>query len=575
MTWLAIILGLYLLWVGSTFYHFYINYLSARKTGLPLIILPISHYNPIWMILSVPIIQPLAAKLLPEWLFEPIDVATYGWEFRRGYSIFEKYGPAFILVTASSNELSLIDPEFATEVLKRIKDFPQTVMAKVIMDIFGPSLLTTDGEAWARQRKLIAPNVNEKISGMVFGESIRQAQQMLSAYVDELKGVTDDTMRGCKQVAMNILGLVGFGITLPWKEEESKGNQKGYRMTYMKATKTVVENLIESAVMPAKLLTLPVFASSWQDIGHAKNEFPLHSKEMLENEKKLQAESSEARNNLMSMMVRLSDSSRANGHVDEKNDGTVKNAQVLSQQEIIGNLFIFTSAGFDTTANTMAYALALLTAYPKWQDWLHEEIKEIVRDRDMDRLEYNEVFPRLPRCLALMLETMRLFTPLTHIAKQTNPTYDVEVKTSSKTYFLPKGTIIYISTVGLHLDPSTFGADASEFNPSRWLNSPSIIPSTTDPDYTIATQIKNFPKGTYLPWSSGPRVCPGQKMAQVEFVTVFMTIFGRYRCEAVRRQGESDEEVKSRIEAIMKDSAPKLTLQMTRNRDLQLRWVER
>jgi cytochrome P450 len=134
----------------------------------------------------------------------------------------------------------LIDPELATEILKRIKDFPQTDMGSVIMDIFGPSLLTSNGETWARQRKLIAPNVNEKISGLVFGESIRQAREMLSAYMEDWQGVTDDTMRGCKKIAINVLGLAGFGIPLRWKEEKSR-LPEGYHMTYMDATKMVVE----------------------------------------------------------------------------------------------------------------------------------------------------------------------------------------------------------------------------------------------------------------------------------------------------------------------------------------------
>ncbi len=64
-------------------------------------------------------------------------------------------------------------------------------------------------------------------------------------------------------------------------------------------------------------------------------------------------------------------------------------------------------------------------------------------------------------------------------------------------------------------------------------------------------------------------------MSQVEFVSVFMTLFGRYRCEAVRLEGEGDEDVEARIEGIMRDSAPKLTLQMTRNRDLKIKWVKR
>ena len=170
---------------------------------------------------------------------------------------------------------------------------------------------------------------------------------------------------------------------------------------------------------------------------------------------------------------------------------------------------------------------------------------------------------------------MRLFTPLTHIAKSTRLDHDVEIKTSSREYYLPKGTTIYINTVALHLDSKTYGADASSFNPSRWLNKPSRKPSARDSEYTIANQVKSFPKGTYLPWSAGPRSCPGQKMSQVEFVSVFMTLFGRYRCEAVRLPREDDDDVKARIERVMRNSAPKLTLQMTRNRDLKIKWVKR
>ena len=138
----------------------------------------------------------------------------------------KKYGPAIILVTGGANEISLIDPELATEILKRLKEFPQTEMANVIMDIFGPSLLTSNGEAWTRQRKLIAPNLNEKISKLVFGESVRQAHEMLSSYMEDWKGVTDDTMKGMKQVAINVLGTAGFGIRLPWKEEVIKTTER-------------------------------------------------------------------------------------------------------------------------------------------------------------------------------------------------------------------------------------------------------------------------------------------------------------------------------------------------------------
>lgn len=72
----------------------------------------------------------------------------------------------------------------------------------------------------------------------------------------------------------------------------------------------------------------------------------------------------------------------------------------------MGNLFVFTAAGFDTTANTMGYAMTLLAVYPEWQGWIVEEIDEVLADQaegTEGELEYNEIFPRLVRVLAVMV----------------------------------------------------------------------------------------------------------------------------------------------------------------------------
>lgn len=66
------------------------------------------------------------------------------------------------------------------------------------------------------------------------------------------------------------------------------------------------------------------------------------------------------------------------------------------------------------------------------------------------------------------------------------------------------------------------------------------------------------------------------KMSQVEFVGVFMSIFGVYRCEPVKiGDDESDDQVKARFEAVMQDSQLKVTLQMMRNQDLKIKWTKR
>lgn len=102
----------------------------------------------------------------------------------------------------------------------------------------------------------------------------------------------------------------------------------------------------------------------------------------------------------MSMLVRLSDQGKSNDQLGKGAKG-----QFLTEDEIAGNLFIFTGAGFDTMAMTLMYAVALLVVYPEWQAWIQEEIDSVFGAQAAadGTLEYTKCFPKLNRCLALMV----------------------------------------------------------------------------------------------------------------------------------------------------------------------------
>lgn len=67
-----------------------------------------------------------------------------------------------------------------------------------------------------------------------------------------------------------------------------------------------------------------------------------------------------------------------------------------------------TSPGHDTTANSLAYALLMLAAYPEVQDWISEEVQEIVKDENSEIWDYGSLFPRLQRCRAVLVGRKRL-----------------------------------------------------------------------------------------------------------------------------------------------------------------------
>ncbi|KAI4633781.1 uncharacterized protein J4E87_000947 [Alternaria ethzedia] len=78
----------------------------------------------------------------------------------------------------------------------------------------------------------------------------------------------------------------------------------------------------------------------------------------------------------------------------------------LSDVELRGNIFIFTVGGLESTSITLSYALALLAVYPEIEDWVVEELDEVLKDEAADELEYARVFPRLKRVMAVMSSTV-------------------------------------------------------------------------------------------------------------------------------------------------------------------------
>ena len=142
------------------------------------------------------------------------------------------------------------------------------------------------------------------------------------------------------------------------------------------------------------------------------------------------------------------------------------------------------------------------------------------------------------------------------------------VTTSSGTiHTIPAGTLMLASISMTQVNPTVWGSDALEFRPSRWLS--------TDSSKNGELSLIEPPKGSFLPWSGGHRYCPGMKMSQVEFVSVFSALFKRSRVEPAPRVGETFEHARERLKGIMADSQPLITLQMKRPSEVGLKWKAR
>lgn len=135
---------------------------------------------------------------------------------------------------------------------------------------------------------------------------------------------------------------------------------------------------------------------------------------------------------------------------------------------------------------------------------------------------------------------------------------------------IPAHTNVFPNIVGLHSRPEYWGADANVWRPDRWIEYSSAR-STALENETVKIPVK----GSYVPWAEGPRICPGKKFSQVEYVAVIARLLRNHTIEVVKNSGETKEQACGRVLSVIQDSDVKITLQMRRPESVKLRFVKR
>ncbi|KAL8662846.1 MAG: hypothetical protein Q9202_004360 [Teloschistes flavicans] len=483
-----------------------------------------------------------------------------GWSFQDKHQLHDELGPLFTLVTPAGNEVTVADPQVAHAVLARRKDYIKPAVMYEQLNVFGRNLNTVEGEDWQRHRRLTAPSFNEKISSLVWDEAGRQAHDMISSWTRLGESGTKDTVADTATLALHVLTNAAFGAAYPFSEGVRKVSP-GHEMTYRDSLGLCLSNIITFAILPKRYLSFSFMPTKLQRLGQASREFQQYMDEMLTSER---ASTKYEKTNLMSALVRASDED-----AESKASGQDSSKLGLTDDEIFGNIFAYNLAGHETTANTVAFALCLLAAYPQYQDWVREEILQVQKDflpADEEQ-SYEHIFPRLQRSLSVMYETLRLYGSVVFIpraASSSPQTISTSSEKGTRDVVIPPSTAVNINVQALHTDPKLWGPDALVWRPKRWL-----LQQGNGTESFISTA-----PGQFIPWADGPRVCPGQKFAQVEFVRVMFTLLAEHRVVPVpRADGQDEEGAREEVREMVDDSGIQaITLQMREPERVRLRW---
>jgi len=193
------------------------------------------------------------------------------WTWQQLYDPFAKHGDTFVTASPTGVLIWTATPEAIHQITQRRDAFPKPLESYRILDIYGRSIISTEGTEWKMHRKVTSPGFNEKNNILVFQESVAQTQGMLRKWMGPdgkgnhtLTEVPMDSMR----VTLHIISKIGFGVGLLWPGEEPTEKDKkaglnysshqpteGFTMSFEHALSTLLENLIWVLLFPGWLLS--------------------------------------------------------------------------------------------------------------------------------------------------------------------------------------------------------------------------------------------------------------------------------------------------------------------------------
>ncbi|KAL1216740.1 Cytochrome P450 98A9 [Cardamine amara subsp. amara] len=167
----------------------------------------------------------------------------------------------------------------------------------------------------------------------------------------------------------------------------------------------------------------------------------------------------------------------------------LKEKNELSEETVMGLVWNMLTAGADTNAITIEWAMAEMIRCPNVQEKVQNELDSVVGSK---RLMSESDIPNLPYLQSVVKEALRLHPPtplmLPHKASET-----VQIGG----YKVPKGTTVYVNVQAIGRDSANW-KNPYEFRPERFLEEETDVKGQ---DFRV------------LPFGSGRRVCPAAQLS--------------------------------------------------------------
>ncbi|KAE8710155.1 CYP749A22 protein [Hibiscus syriacus] len=403
------------------------------------------------------------------------------------HSRINSYGKNHLSWIGASARLIITEPELAKELLKSNEGaFPKRTSRErkgeddFSIKILGDGLVTSEGEKWAKHRKLA--------NHAFHGESLKSMSPAVIASVEtmlerwkQFQGKEIELFEQIRLLTSEVISRTAFGSSY----------LDGEKIFDMLTKLSVITN---RNFFKARFPVISKFWKTADEIEADKLAKGIHKCVMeivkKREEKVANGEANNFGTDFLGLLL------NAYHDTDKKNK--------LSEQDLVDECKTFYFAGQETTNSSLAWTVFLLATHPDWQDKARREVIEVFGGRNPNP----EGIGKLKTMTMIINETLRLYPPVTAVVRK------VETEAKLGNLILPADLVLFVSNLALHHDPDLWGDDVNVFKPERFAEG-------------IANATKRN-SGAFLPFGLGPRSCVGMSFAMTEMKMALSMILQRY-----------------------------------------------
>jgi cytochrome P450 len=364
--------------------------------------------------------------------------------------------------------LFISHPEFIEQVLvTENRKFIKHYALRLLRPTLGDGLLTSDGDFWLRQRRLMQPAFLKQRVESYGPIIVNLTQKMLSTWRSgEMRDLHADMM----QLALSIVSKALLDV--------DAGEQAHGVSSAVDWIMRDFNSRFQSAV------PLPFWFPAPRNFELKRQVRRLEAViQQIINERRADDRD---HGDLLSVLV----------HARDEQDQTG-----MTDRQLRDELMTLFLAGHETTANLLSWTWYLLARHADVAAKVRRELETVLAGRTPSAADV----PNLTFTEQVLLESMRLFPPAYALGRES-----VEECTIGG-YRIPAGSTVIMSQYVMHRHPTYFNRP-DEFDPDRWSNG----------------LLRRLPKYAYFPFGAGPRMCIGNTFAMLEAMLVVATVVPRF-----------------------------------------------